>query len=245
MKTLFLDIETAPNTAMVWGLWKQNINLDFLLESGYVLCWAAKWLGDKNVKFCGLNTHSPTAMLQQIHDLLSEAECVVHFYGSKFDIPTLNKEFIQYGMPPPAPYLQLDLLPVVRKTFKFPSNKLDYVAKALGLEGKVRHRGAEMWRGCMAKDPASWKVMERYNKKDVKVLEAVYYRILPWVTNHPHTGLHDGTPNSCPNCGSTNLESRGLAYTKLSSYQRFRCTDCGTWTRGAKRELGANLRNIV
>lgn len=245
MRILLLDIETAPNTAMVWGLWKQNINLDFLVQSGYILCWAAKWLGAAKVEFCGLNTHTPRAMLARVHRLLSEAECVVHFYGSKFDIPTLNKEFLLYGLLPPAPYTQLDLLQVVRKTFKFPSNKLDYVAKALGLEGKLKHRGADLWIGCMAEDPACWREMREYNIRDVRVLEEVYKKLLPWITNHPHMGLHGGRPSACPNCASDKLESRGFAYTKLSSYRRYRCVDCGTWTRDSKRVAGASLRQVI
>ena len=43
MKTLTLDIETAPQVAHVWGLWQQNVGLPQLLESGYVMCFAAKW----------------------------------------------------------------------------------------------------------------------------------------------------------------------------------------------------------
>lgn len=72
-------------------------------------------------------------MLKQIHALLNEADAVVHYNGAKFDIPTLNKEFILHGLPPPAPYKQIDLLRTARSQFKFPSNKLDYIAQALDL----------------------------------------------------------------------------------------------------------------
>jgi len=33
MQILLLDIETAPNTAHVWGLWNQNVSLNQLMES--------------------------------------------------------------------------------------------------------------------------------------------------------------------------------------------------------------------
>ncbi len=51
MKILLLDIESSPNTAHVWGLWQQNVSINQLMESSYVLCYAAKWLGQKDVLF--------------------------------------------------------------------------------------------------------------------------------------------------------------------------------------------------
>ena len=50
-KILLLDIEMAPNVAHVWGIWDQNIGLNQLRESSYVMCYAAKWLGDKKMIF--------------------------------------------------------------------------------------------------------------------------------------------------------------------------------------------------
>ena len=36
MKILGLDIETAPNTAHVWSLWKQNIAINQIVNTGRV-----------------------------------------------------------------------------------------------------------------------------------------------------------------------------------------------------------------
>ena len=41
-KILLLDIEMAPNVAHVWGIWDQNIGINQLQESSYVMCYAAK-----------------------------------------------------------------------------------------------------------------------------------------------------------------------------------------------------------
>ena len=43
-------------------------------------------------------------MIKGIHKLLDECDAVIHYNGSKFDIPTLNKEFLLHGLHPPAPY---------------------------------------------------------------------------------------------------------------------------------------------
>jgi hypothetical protein len=172
-------------------------------------------------------------MLKQVYRLLSEADAVIHYNGSRFDIPTLNKEFLLYGWTPPAPYQQIDLLKTARKQFRFPSNKLDYIAKSLGLSGKTKHAGHELWVKCMAGDEEAWQTMEQYNRNDVVLLEDVYNKLLPWITAHPSYGLYAGT-DCCPNCGNLSLTKRGFSYTTLGKYQRYHCNHCGTWSRSRK-----------
>jgi len=50
-RILVLDIETSPNLAWVWGMWDQNVGINQLVESQTVLCFAARWLGEKKVHF--------------------------------------------------------------------------------------------------------------------------------------------------------------------------------------------------
>lgn len=238
MKILLLDIETSPNTAHVWGLWQQNIGLSALLESSYVLCWAAKWLGSREIFFDSIYQNKEIDMLKGIHNLLEEADAVIHYNGTKFDIPTLNKEFLIHGFAPPAPYNNIDLLRTVRNRFRFPSNKLDYVAQRLGL-GKKKETNFKLWVDCMNKDPRAWKKMELYNKQDVLLLEKVYHTVLPWIKNHPNRNLYNNEQKStCPQCGSTKLHKRGTARSVAATYQRYQCQSCGSWSRSNKAESG-------
>jgi hypothetical protein len=174
-------------------------------------------------------------MTKRIHKLLTEADVVVHYNGTKFDIPTLNKEFLLLGLTPPSPYKQIDLLKVARNQFKFPSNKLDYVAQALGIGKKTRHIGHELWVRCMNRDPEAWATMEEYNKNDVVLLEQVYESLKPWIKGHPNYSVHTES-FCCPNCGSTAFNYRGYAYTAALKYRRCRCNSCGTWFRETKAE---------
>lgn len=231
MKILLLDIETSPNTVHVWGLWQQNVGLPQILASGYVMCWAAKWLGKDDILFDSVERNSSKAMLKNIHELLDEADVVVHYNGTKFDIPTLNKEFLLHGMTPPAPYKQVDLLRVARSQFRFPSNKLDYVAQALKVGKKTKHAGHELWIRCMNKEKKAWEEMEEYNRNDVVILEEVYHKLLPWIKNHPNYSLYLQRDSLCPNCGSQHNQKRGYYYTNALRYQRYQCTSCGTWFR--------------
>lgn len=233
MKILLLDIETSPNTAHVWGLWQQNVSINQLMESSYVLCYAAKWLGEDDVYFDSVHQSKPKAMLKGIHVLLDEADAVVHYNGTKFDIPTLNKEFLLHRYNPPSPYKQIDLLRVVRSNFRFPSNKLDYVSQRLGLGKKHAHEGHDLWVKCMNGDNDAWKRMESYNIQDVVLLESLYSTLLPWIKSHPNHNLYT-SDTVCPTCSGHRLQKRGTAVTITGSYQRYQCKDCGSWSQGAK-----------
>jgi hypothetical protein len=241
---LGIDLETSPNLAHVWGLWNQNVGLPQLLESTEMLCFAAKWFGEKKIAFHSGFHDSKPAMVRAAHELLDEADVVVHFNGRRFDVPHLNREFILAGLTPPSPYKQIDLLQVVKSTFRFPSNKLAYVSKVLGLDGKVQHSGHELWIKCMAGDPKAWNVMRRYNKQDVQLLEELYRLLLPWIKGHPNAALIDGE-GLCPKCKSTDVQKRGYAATGVSTYQQYRCNGCGSWFRGGKRLEGADLREVA
>lgn len=240
MKILFLDIETAPNTAHVWGLWQQNVGLPQLIESGYILSWAAKWYGDREVKYSSLRITSARRMVKAIHDLLNEADVVVHYNGTKFDIPTLNREFVQYGLTPTAPYKQIDLLRTVRSQFRFPSNKLAYVVQKLGVGEKLDAGGHETWVNCMSGDKAAFEHLERYNIEDVVILEKLYEKLKPWVKGHPNASLYTeaGSVPVCPSCGGNRYQRRGTYYTASYRYPRFQCTSngCKKWFRGTRSE---------
>lgn len=236
MKILFLDIETSPNTAHVWGLWQNNVSINQLLESSYVMCWAAKWAGEKKVMFDSVYHSTEKDMLKRVHALLDECDIVCHYNGSRFDIPTLNKEFLINGLPPPSPYKQIDLLQTVRRKFRFPSNKLDYVAQRLGVGKKFQHEGHTLWIKCMNNDAAAWKIMKNYNSIDAALLEKVYEKMLPWISGHPNVALYNEkhTDHCCPHCGGKHTQKRGTYMTAATVWQRYRCKDCGTWSKGEK-----------
>jgi hypothetical protein len=233
-KILLLDIEMAPNVAHVWGIWDQNIGINQLRESSYVMCYAAKWLGDSKMMFDSVKKSGAKKMLTGIHKLLDEADAVIHYNGKRFDIPSLNKEFLLHNMFPPAPFKEIDLLTVARGRFRFVSNKLDYVAQSLGLGKKTEHSGHDLWVQCMAGVPKAWKLMEEYNKNDVILLEAVYERFKPWIKNHLNRNLVENTELSCPTCNSSNFQRRGYNLTATGKYQRYQCRACGNWFRDNK-----------
>lgn len=254
MKILHIDIETAPNVAYVWGLFKQNISINHLIESGYTMCWSAKWHDEKEIMFERVKykkngdiiQSSKKKMLKKVWKLLDEADAVVHYNGNSFDIPILNRDFLLCDLEPPAPYHQIDLLRVSRSRFRFISNKLDFISQELGFSGKQAHTGFRLWVDCMRGDNKAWKLMEKYNKQDVFLLEDVYLRYLPWIKDHPNHALYtDDTRPVCPNCGSNHVNKKGTETTKAMSYQRYRCQECHTNIRGKVAVLDKEKRKNI
>jgi len=245
MKILLLDVETSPNTAYVWGIWNETIPLARLIESSGILCWSAKWLGEKTGYFSSIHKDSKLKMLKGIHGLMCEADVVVTYNGNKFDIPVLNKEFWLHKITPPSPYKSLDIYQTIKRRFRFTSNKLDHICAQLGL-GKKKDTEFQLWVDCMNKDSKAWARMEEYNIHDVILLESVYLKALPWITNHPNRSVY-AEISCCTNCGSTNYQARGHAITRAYKYRRYQCKDCGTWFRGRENlaNLPPQMRQIV
>jgi hypothetical protein len=233
VKILTLDIETRPNLAWVWGIWQQNVGINQIEESVEVICFAAKWHGEHKIHYRSVYHDGKEDMLQDLWGFLNNADAVVHYNGAKFDIPHINREFLLAGMDPPAPYKQIDLLKTMKKQFRFPSNKLEYIAQSLGIGEKLKHEGFELWRRCMSGEDSAWKLMRQYNINDVALTELLYERIKPWLVNAPSFAAYR-QEGVCPGCGSSELQSRGFAYTQQSKFQRYVCRDCGKWSRSTE-----------
>jgi len=234
IKILTLDLETSPLLSHTWGIWNVNVGINQIMEPTEVLCWAAKWYDEDEVMFSSSFGDGKKDMLDKIWNLLEEADAVVHYNGTRFDIPHLNREFLEAGMLPPAPYKQIDLLRTAKSQFRWPSNKLDYVTQALGIGAKVKHEGHQLWVDCMMGDVKAWAKMEKYNRQDVTLTEKLFTKFKPWIKSLPNAALYqdDTEELACPACGrSDTLHPRGFAFTAVSKFQRYRC-DCGRWCRG-------------
>ena len=237
MKCLVLDIETAPLEAYVWHLFGDYVSLDQIIEPTRMLSWAAKWENEDVVYCCSERTHDHYDMVTEIYDLVDEADAIVHFNGTAFDMKHLNREFVTVGLPPPTNYKNIDLLRVIKQRFKFPSNKLDYVAGVLLGEHKIDTGGFGLWKRVLDGETAAWKEMEDYNVKDVLLTERLYHRIQGWIPGHPNRALWiaDQSAPTCPNCGSTSVVKKGVERpARVNAYQRYKCNDCGANSRGRK-----------
>ena len=241
-KVLTLDIETSPATAYVWGTFKQNIAISQIIEPTRMLSYSAKWLDGKQETHGEWEYGSRGLFIKRLHELLDEADIVVTYNGKTFDLPHINREFILFGLLPPAPYGHVDLYQVVRSKFRFQSGKLAWVVQALELDRKMDTGGFDLWVQVLAGVPKARRTMLRYNAKDVKITEQLYTELRPWITTGPNVALIDGTTHACPRCASTDVQKRGVQRTSVSTFQRYQCNDCGAWSRSGKRLAKTELR---
>jgi DNA-directed RNA polymerase subunit RPC12/RpoP len=232
VRILTIDIESKPLTVYTWSLWDQHVGIDQIVDHGGMMCFAAKWAGDKEVLFFSEFHHGYEAMLQAAWDLLSEADVVVTYNGDRYDIKKLNQAFMLAGMRPPKPFKSIDLIKTNKSRFDLPSRKLDYLVRQSGVGAKVKHQGFDLWIDCMAGDAKAWDVMEKYNRGDVVVTEKAYLRLLPWLTNSPHLAMFTREGRSCPYCGGKKLNQDGYTHTNVQSYRLYECLRCGGWARG-------------
>ncbi|SRR6266498_794693 len=250
-KLLFVDIETRPTEAYTWSLFKANIGVNQIIRPGGMMCFAATWSGSEHpMEFYSDWKDGHEGMVIRAWELLDQADAVCHYYGSAFDVKHLNAEFLLQGFPPPSPFKQIDLKLAVSKQFRFPSNKLQFVAEVLGLQGKEEHEGFNLWAKCLDETHPdhlnALARMESYNKRDVELLEECYEILLPWLPFVPNRHLYE-MGRGCPACGA-NAEfvvDAGYYYTSLSKFTQFRCTVCDSYCRSSKRESGVKVQGSV
>lgn len=249
-KTLIFDIETSPMLAYVWGLRDQNIALNQIKEDWYVIAWSAKWLGDppsKTVYYDLRNAkskHTDKSILGPMRELLDEADIVITQNGRNFDSKRLNARFILNGMPPPSEYKHWDTLQVVKRVAQFTSNKLEYLTDKLCTKYKKLHHkkfpGMELWKQCLANNPAAWAEMKRYNIHDVLATEELYTKIRAWapaVTPKIYPTMDPSL--KCAVCGIRGrMQKRGTHAKRNGQYQRYQCQNCGAWALGDRIKPG-------
>ena len=273
MRILSWDIETSPIIAPVWGLWQNDIYYEHVLCNWHIICASAKWLGEDEVisihpfnqRSCKVtfsnDWHNDYFLVARIHQLLSEADVLVAHNGDRFDLKKFNARALFHGFDPIPPIPSIDTLKVAKKHFKFDSNRLDYLGEFLGLGRKMSTpkglwldaiRGEEYSlhdpstkriKEITKKQKKAIKIMSEYCDEDVRLLEKVYLRLRPYMTNHPNRNIfNDDDIDICPSCGSEGLIKRGFAVSRTGKKQRYKCSDCATWCSAKKSIKNINIR---
>lgn len=238
-KILTLDIETAPLEAWVWSLWKQNVGLNQIVTEWSLLSYAARWLGQKKVIYKdnrdAADPRDDKQLLDELWELLNEADIVVAQNGKKFDLRKIKARFVMLGYRPFSPVRVIDTMLEARAAFAFTSSKLEWMSDKLTTAKKLKHEkfpGFELWKECLSGNVAAWNEMRKYNIQDIKATEELYLVIRPWIQGHPNITVYDDHEHQrCPCCGSDELEQDGFAYTQSGQYYRYHCNACGAWSR--------------
>lgn len=256
-RILILDIENSPSRAYVWQRWKNNVGQNQVISEAYLLTYAAKWLGEDLVISGRIDQQldegfeDDKRIVEELANLLNQADIVVAHNGKKHDFSLINTRMLFHGMTPPSPYRMLDTLELAKQVFKFPSNSLDSICAYLGLSRKIDTGGFELWSRCMDGDDEAFEEMLEYNIQDVFILEEAYLKLRAWWPKHPSVApyYNDGKAH-CPCCGSTSIVEDSMAYTNLSQFASYVCSDCGKVSRGkknmrTKESMQTTLMNVL
>jgi DNA polymerase elongation subunit (family B) len=246
-KILLLDIETFPNVAYVWGMYEQNVIR--LKEERCVAAFAAKWLHGPMVAKCiadypgyKAESYDDKKLVKDLWKLFDEADIIVAHNGRAYDVKFCKARFIYHGLKPPSPFRTVDTLNVVRKIAKFNSNKLDDLARYMQIGKKMNTGGFSLWEDCINGDKDAWEKMLQYNKHDVRLLEQLYIKLLPWIDSHPNMTVFTDRAK-CAKCGSANVFYRGVTVAQTGKYRKFQCQDCGGWGQETKSLGRAAYKN--
>lgn len=254
-KIILFDIETIPNLKVALEVWCQLGSWPGRTMKAQVTslaCVGYKYLGHK-ATYC-LNAWDYPAwdndvndderLTREIHKVMSQADAVITHNGKRFDWKYLQTKFIKYDLPPLVNIKHVDTCQLAKKHLFMFNNKLDNLGQYFVKDKKLENGGWKLWVKTHARKKTYQKLMTKYCKQDVVLLEKLFEKLRPFAGNLPNMNLHrtqkqiDDQLWVCPSCGSQDYNYDGWAHTKTKSYRRMRCKNCHSVSR-----FDANERN--
>lgn len=224
-KILLYDIEVSREVAEGYTQ-GYEFKVVKLVRHQTMMCYAYKWLGEKKIHYVSLHdfkTHRE--LVQSLHDLQSQADICVAHNGDRFDNKMMNRFYIKEGLDPVPNYKSVDTLKVARANFRFQSNRLNAVCEYLdiGVKSKITYADIETE---FLENPNRKveKLMRIYNEQDVRLLEALYLKLRPFMPNHPAINVINNDARVCPKCGAKDtMHISKHRYTKTGRYIQYQC----------------------
>lgn len=228
IKRLLIDIEVSPNIGFFWQSgYKLNIGYENIIHERAIICVCYKWEGEKRVYSLRWDAKkSDKSLLKELVPVLDQATELVMHNGDSFDLKWIRTRALLHGLKMTPRYVTIDTLKYARSRFRFNSNRLDYLAKFLGIGAKV-HTGFDLWKSIVLdKSEPAMKKMIRYCKGDVILLEKVFEKM----KNHLPAKTHvTGVKIDCPECGGrTKISKTRLSAGGVKTFQRS-CNSCGKY----------------
>ena len=223
---LFYDIETSPVIAACWGLHDQNIPYQHVIQDWHIICAAWKWEGGE-IQSVACKGTDDLNVVKKLHSLISSADAIVAHNGDRFDWKKFMARVIHHGLEPIKQPIMIDTLKDARR-FAFTSRKLDDLGESLKLGRKIdTERG--LWVRAAQGEKKAIKALEDYCKGDIPPLEALYYKLRPYVPNKLNMGLYSDRP-CCPSCGSEKMIVSKHRPAGRFMKTQWQCNDCGKYS---------------
>ena len=255
------DLETSPALTFTWGLFKQNIDHDYVIEPWTILCAAYKKLGSKKVhtisvfdednKNKKLDYKDDYLLCKKLREVIANADIIIAHNGNSFDTKMFNTRLVYHGLEPiPPSVMTVDTMREARKILRSPSTSMNYLCRYFGIDEKI-HTSKHLWLDIVFPDSPSlarksaMNKMVKYCAQDIKVNEKLYMKLLPYMKAHPN--LADANTHNCPKCNSDNTVRNGIKRNRSGlARQEFKCNGCGSYfsSRLSEREVGKSLSKL-
>lgn len=235
-KIVLFDLETCPDLIEVMKVFPnigQYPGLTLKASINTIICFGYKIFGEKETKCLSAwdykqkSINDDFELVKAAYEILKDADAIVTHNGSRFDLKFFQTRLLKHKLPPLPKIRHVDTCLVAKRFLLMFNNRLNTLAKFLTSEEKMENGGWDLWVKVLQGDKKSKKLMVDYCKQDVNVLEKVFKRLRPFMTNIPNYNIFSRDADViCPKCGSTRYQNRGYRYTQVSAYQRHQCHDC-------------------
>lgn len=224
-----MDVEVSPNIGFFWQSGHQiSVGYDSIIKERAIICICYKWEGKPKVYHLTWDKNqNDKKMIQDFIKVADSADEIVGHNGDRFDIKWIRTQALKHGISW-TPYINtIDTLKIARNSFKFNSNRLDYLGKALLNRGKTE-TGYDLWKDiCLKNCKKSMAKMVKYCKNDVVLLEQVFEKFRPFIKPKLSYSTDRG---NCPECDSSNMNINRTVFLPSGNKKvQFLCKDCGSY----------------
>ena len=241
IKRLFYDIETSYNIGKFWRTgYNLNIGSQDIIHERAIICVSYKWKDEDKVHTLRWDKGNDKTLVKEFIKVMNEADELVGHNIERYDNKFMMTRAIKHDILALPKYTNNDTLHIAKRHFTFSDNKLNTIAQFLGLGMKLPHTGLKMWDDIVLYDilnignkkerDASFDLMTDYCEQDVILTEQVFNKLKLYTEHKTHHGVILGMrKSSCPECGSTNIETVKNVVTKAGTIKwLMKCKDCGT-----------------
>jgi len=240
MKRVFLDIETAPNTALTWKAgYKIKIPHENIVKERAILtmCWKTEhekevhnidWDFKKIGRWRDQNNDADYRIVKKFAEVIDDADEIVGHNIDRFDLPWIKGRMAHHKIRGNVDVTTVDTLKWARK-MGLNSCRLDYLGKYLFGQGKM-NTSFNLWIDIVLdRDQEALDYMVEYCKRDVLLLQEVYNELSHYAKPKTHVGVSLGSERwSCPHCGSEHVHKK---QNKISAAgirrHQMKCQSCG------------------
>ena len=157
---------------------------DLAADYGLVMVGCVKTLGGDTQTFIAHGDADELQCIIRVRDALEQADFVVTYYGTRFDIPYLNTRLLMRGERPINKLRHIDLYFVARYKLRLNRNRLANVENAFAPEGALPQKTAILpgvWRKALQGDEGALAYIADHCQRDVAILEDAFVKLRGFV----------------------------------------------------------------